>query len=465
MLQLGGAFLDFAKAYDRVDRGWLQQCMQRLGFPATCIRWAQLLLEGTQARITFNNGQLSRVINVQAGCAQGSPLSPLLYVIAAQPLAARCRQVQQQPGFASISLPSGEPAPCCHQHADDTSLHAATVQGIRQLLDQAVQPFCAASAAQLNISKSTGMSVGNHPLLVGPEPVTGVPFVDSANQPVRHLGVLLASQGAHVHAGQLFQQRLQTIAWRIKVWSKQRLDLTGRLLVAKQVLASCLGYHAQFVQPPDNIMRRINRLIHGYLLGRGLVDDGDNRPLRGCPARAVAALPKDKGGIAQVDVQAHCLALQGKVAAMLLHPSRACWKQFMIAALDRAMPGTGVLALLQASSRGVQAATRAGRLHSRHAGYIAAFTQVGLQRHAAHASMTPQQVLLEPLVGNHSVGNAADGKLFLCEAALPQQLTVGPQQPRPTQLQHVAGQLQLQPSAGWPLSAAAMAHTAHCPSC
>jgi hypothetical protein len=70
-----------------------------------------------------------------------------------------------------------------------------------------VQPFCAASAAQLNISKSTGMSV-DHPLLVGPEPVTGVPFVDSANQPVRHLGVLLAAQGAHVHAGQLFQQRL-----------------------------------------------------------------------------------------------------------------------------------------------------------------------------------------------------------------------------------------------------------------
>ena len=91
----------------------------------------------------------------------------------------------------------------------------------------------------------------------------------------------------------------------------------------------------------------------------------------------------------------------------------------MTAALERAMPGTGVLALLQASSRGVQAATRWGRLHSRHAGYIAAFTQVGLQRHAAHDSMTQQQVLLEPLVGNHSVGSAADGKLCLVHWYLP----------------------------------------------
>ena len=86
------------------------------------------------------------------------------------------------------------------------------------------------------------------------------------------------------------------------------------------------------------------------------------------------------GGIAQVDVQAHCLALQGKVAAMLLHPRRAPWKQYMAAALDRAMPGTGILALLQATNRDLQAATRSGRLQSRHAAYIAAFKQVGLQQ-------------------------------------------------------------------------------------
>jgi hypothetical protein len=97
-------FLDFAKAYDRLSRPWIQMCMQRMGFPAGSIRWVQLLLQGTRAQLMFNRGQLSRTIAIDAGCAQGSPLSPLLYVIAAQPLAARCRQLQRTAGFSSILL-------------------------------------------------------------------------------------------------------------------------------------------------------------------------------------------------------------------------------------------------------------------------------------------------------------------------------------------------------------------------
>eukprot|EP00775_Hariotina_reticulata_P001285 gene1285-biopygen2555 len=97
-------FLDFAKAYDRLNRTWIQLCMQRMGFPPGSIRWVQLLLQGTQAQLMFNKGQLSRTIAIDAGCAQGSPFSPLLYVIAAQPLAARCRQLQLAPGFNAILL-------------------------------------------------------------------------------------------------------------------------------------------------------------------------------------------------------------------------------------------------------------------------------------------------------------------------------------------------------------------------
>eukprot|EP00775_Hariotina_reticulata_P015037 gene15037-biopygen719 len=36
-------FLDFAKAYDRLNRTWIQLCMQRMGFPPGSIRWVQLL--------------------------------------------------------------------------------------------------------------------------------------------------------------------------------------------------------------------------------------------------------------------------------------------------------------------------------------------------------------------------------------------------------------------------------------
>jgi hypothetical protein len=121
------AFLDFEKAYDRFNREWLLRCMEAMQFPESSRRWVRLLLEGTMGQIVFNGGHSSRMFDIPSGCAQGSSLSPLLDVLAAQPLAARCRQLQREGRITSISMPGDQgPAPCCHQHADDTTLHAAS---------------------------------------------------------------------------------------------------------------------------------------------------------------------------------------------------------------------------------------------------------------------------------------------------------------------------------------------------
>jgi hypothetical protein len=77
-------FLDFEKAYDWLDREWLFKCMDAMHFPESSKRWVRLLLAGTRGQIVFNGGHSSRVFDIPSGCAQGSPLSPLLYVIAAQ---------------------------------------------------------------------------------------------------------------------------------------------------------------------------------------------------------------------------------------------------------------------------------------------------------------------------------------------------------------------------------------------
>ncbi len=46
-------FLDFEKAYDGMDRGWLMQCLQRMGFPpAAQQHWVQLMLADTKAGVS-----------------------------------------------------------------------------------------------------------------------------------------------------------------------------------------------------------------------------------------------------------------------------------------------------------------------------------------------------------------------------------------------------------------------------
>ena len=448
-------FLDFEKAYDRLDRGWLFRCMEAMKFPESSIRWVRLLLAGTQGQIVFNGGHTSRVFDIPSGCAQGSPLSPLLYVIAAQPLAARCGQLQQVGAFSSISMPDGSPAPCCHQHADDTTLHAETVDGVRTLLRRAVEPFCAASGAKLNFSKSQGMVLGAHPALVGPDAETGVVFVDTAVTPIRHLGVLLSVRGAATFAAQVFQQRLSSITHRVCVWSRYNLSLLGRCEVARQVMASCLVYHAQFVSIPADIMQLIQRRISAFVLGVGCIRQDDSRQLRWHPSRAVASQQPKQGGIACVDVQAHVTAMRAKVAAALLHPHKRAWKPFMQHSMEKAAPGVGLRLLVQQLT-GPAAASAHRQLNSRHTAYIAAFQELGLHRRIAHDSMSAQQLQLEPVVGNHSVASAVTGAMFTSARALPNSLQ---QRSAGVTLGQVAGSLSFQPAVDGLVLPAAWQHT------
>ena len=113
------AFLDFSKAYDRLNRNWVDRCMAGLGFGPAARHRVSLLHDGLQCRVRYD-GWLSPSFPVSSGLAQGSPLSPLLYVTAAQSLATHLRQEARLGHITPIGLSDGSP---CHQHADDTSLH------------------------------------------------------------------------------------------------------------------------------------------------------------------------------------------------------------------------------------------------------------------------------------------------------------------------------------------------------
>lgn len=407
--------LDFNKAYDRVHRGWLFQCMEALGIPAACRRWVKLLLQGSQAFITYN-GHTSRTFEVPAGCAQGSPLSPLLYVISAQPLAARVRQLQVQGIIAPIPMPDGAAAPPMHMHADDTTLHTVHVDAAAQVLSLAVEPYQEASGAKLNVPKSWGLTLGSHPPLVGHHPGTGITFKGPL-EAVRHLGIPLTSGNPATAIRALYMRKLKAVCARIRHWSRFKLSKLGRVHVAKQILASTISYHATFLAPPADILASITRVINGYIVKGQLVEEQGGPPLRGRPARQVACLPLEMGGLGQPDIEAHVIGLQAKVAAQLLHPRRTPWKSLATAAYVRVFPRYGTAILVQqVPCCGV---AHARLLPPRHQQYLSAFRRLGLHRRPGHHdSMTREQVGVEPLVGNHSVAGR-DGCAITNPARMP----------------------------------------------
>ena len=185
-------FLDLAKAFDRIDRAWLLRSLEALGMPAGARRWVQVMHGGTCATVAYN-GWVTAPFPIDSGVFQGSPLFPLLYVAASQPLAAYTRLLAARGAFAAISLPSGSPAPILHQHADDTTVHVRSRADASRVLAGPVSLFCKASGSLIQPTKSQGIEVGaldGGVPFSGQCPLTGVLFVEG-NTAIRHLGVLL----------------------------------------------------------------------------------------------------------------------------------------------------------------------------------------------------------------------------------------------------------------------------------
>lgn len=78
--------LDTEKAFDRVEWTYLFATMQRFGFSPSFVSWVRLLYSSPSASVCSNNVH-SSYFRLQRGTQQGCPLSPLLFVIAIEPLA------------------------------------------------------------------------------------------------------------------------------------------------------------------------------------------------------------------------------------------------------------------------------------------------------------------------------------------------------------------------------------------
>lgn len=328
------AFVDFEKAYDVVSRPWVLECMGGLGFGPRAQRWVKLLLHGTRACCRVN-GFHTRDFAVRSGVAQGSPLSPLLYVIAAQPLASRLRQLQCSGRIAGIALPGGAVAPPSNQHADDTTLHCASLDDLATAAQHALTPFCAASASRTNPQKTWVMLLGGAAQGHSTEFThtrTGFKVL-ARDAPVRHLGIML---GPGTVGEQAREAKLSAIgaamAARMSHWSARTLTHDGRVHVASQCLASMLVYHATFSRPSPALLQRLHASISRF------VDGGD---AYGGPARVVSHLPHALGGRGAPCLPRIIDALQAGVVCRLLHPARHPWKTLTAARLHTLSPALG----------------------------------------------------------------------------------------------------------------------------
>ncbi|KAF1316936.1 reverse transcriptase, partial [Globisporangium splendens] len=144
-------FLDFAKAYDSLDRSFLAQALQHLGFPLKFVR----LVKVSHSQTTYKfiaNGFLSRKYNVTSGIRQGCPLPPLLFILALEVL---YRKIEASDEIHGVEL---QAAGCATEvriggYADDTTIYLSDPKDINAVF-AILDKYGAASGLRVNRHKS-----------------------------------------------------------------------------------------------------------------------------------------------------------------------------------------------------------------------------------------------------------------------------------------------------------------------
>ena len=156
-------FLDFEKAYERVDWSFLEGTLARMEFPLQWITGISTLYRSASSAVTIG-GFVGRSFDISRSVRQGCPLVVYLYLFVGEALSDLIHARQDE--IQGVTLPlAGECDLVDQEYADDTLLMVLYAIGVLDATRATLDLYCLASGAHINWHKSYGMLIGSEDVL------------------------------------------------------------------------------------------------------------------------------------------------------------------------------------------------------------------------------------------------------------------------------------------------------------
>ena len=146
--------IDFEKAFDSIDWEFITKTLNFFNFGPNIINWIKSIQLNSYSYIV-QNGHISKKVLLHRGCRQGDPVSPYIFVLAAEIMATAIREDKQIEGIEvykdeqKISL-----------YADDTTLYLSAKESNLIAALETLKQFQGISGLKVNIDKTKIIKIG-----------------------------------------------------------------------------------------------------------------------------------------------------------------------------------------------------------------------------------------------------------------------------------------------------------------
>ena len=246
--------IDFQKAFDQIDQGFLTKMLRRLGCTDDFVRDVEVLLSHSQGNMVIN-GVVGRAFPIGNGVPQGNSLSSTLYILAISVIP-RLLLTHGVQGYTVLH----DEAPRqlrCSMFADNLCVFASSATDIDNTI-KALDTFELASKQKHDLSKMTIIKVVESAAnsLVPPR---FEPNVMQGSASHRLLGVYIDAAGAvHHHSWHLALEKLDSAIAKL---NRLRLDIRSRALCICSIAAAPLLYVASVLPMPQAVLNRDNTTL------------------------------------------------------------------------------------------------------------------------------------------------------------------------------------------------------------